>query len=342
MIDSPVHCADRMQRDRVSGTTVCIIGGSGFIGTRLTRDLCDAGGRVRIVDIVAPRSGRDGRDVDYTPADVRDMASLATAMTNCGTLINLAAAHRDDVRPVRLYDEINVEGARNVCKAAEANRIDTIVFTSSVAVYGSAPENASETQPHRPSNDYGRTKSEAERVYLDWHARAPAARRLVIVRPTVVFGPGNRGNVYTLMSQIAAGRFIMVGDGSNKKSIAYVANLSGFISHLLSGPPGVHIYNYVDKPDLTMNELVAIVRASLGMNPRVPIKIPYWLGIGIGYGCDALAGATRRSLPISRIRVEKFCANTVFSADRALTQTDFVPRVPLHIGLQQTIVSDFG
>jgi nucleoside-diphosphate-sugar epimerase len=124
--------------------------------------------------------------------------------------------------------------------------------------------------------------------------------------------------------------------------MAYVDNVCGFLSHLLAGRTGVHIFNYVDKPDLTMNELVAVVRASLGMTARVPPRIPYWLGIGLGYGCDMLARATRTNFPVSRIRVEKFCANTIFSADRALTQTDFVPRVPLHVGLQQMIASDFG
>jgi hypothetical protein len=91
-----------------------------------------------------------------------------------------------------------------------------------------------------------------------------------------------------------------------------------------------------------MNELVAIVRASLGMNSRVSLKIPYWLAIAIGYGCDAVALATRRTLPISQIRIEKFCTNTVFSAERALTQTEFVPQVPLHIGLRKMIAADFG
>ena len=342
MIRTPSYSTAGMQRDREGRPAVCIIGGSGFIGRRVTRDLCDRGTRVRIVDIVPPKAVGDAPAVEYAPADVRDTASLLPATANCAAIVNLAAAHRDDVRPRRLYDEINVAGARNVCTAAETNGVDTIVFTSSVAVYGSAPHNAGETQQHSPSNDYGRTKSEAERVYLDWQAGDPGARRLVIVRPTVVFGPGNRGNVYTLMSQVATGRFLMVGDGRNKKSMAYVDNVSGFLCHLISGQPGVHVFNYVDKPDLTMNELVAIVRESLGVSARVPLRVPCWLGIGIGYGCDLLARATRLSLPVSRIRVEKFCATTVFSADRALTQTGFVPRVPLHIGLQQTIAADFG
>lgn len=321
--------------------TICIIGGAGFIGSRLAQDLSARDSSVRVLDIVAPPATGAGLHVDYHQVDVRDVASLLPAMANCDVIVNLAAAHRDDVRPRRLYDEVNVEGARNVCEAAESNGIKTIVFTSSVAVYGSAPENADEAQPHHPSNDYGRTKSEAERVYIMWQKRDPRARRLVIVRPTVVFGPGNRGNVYTLISQVAAGRFLMVGDGRNRKSMAYVDNVSGFIAHLLQSEPGTHIYNYVDKPDLSMNELVAIVRSSLAMRPSFAIRISYRLAILLGYGCDALAFVTRKLLPVSRVRVEKFCATTVFSAERALTQANFVPPVPLEIGLRKTIAADF-
>jgi nucleoside-diphosphate-sugar epimerase len=327
--------------DRATAATVGIVGGSGFIGTRLTRDLCAAGKSVRVIDIVAPQAAGEGLGIDYLEADVRDMSSLAAALAGCGTIVNLAAAHRDDIKPRRLYDEINVQGARNVCSAADANGIDMIVFTSSVAVYGAAPENADERQPHNPSNDYGRTKSEAERVYVDWQARDPDTRRLVIVRPTVVFGPGNRGNVHTLISQVAAGRFLMVGDGSNRKSMAYVDNVSAFLAHLLQARPGVHVYNYVDKPDFSMNELIALVRESLAMNSSPAFRIPYWLAIAIGSSCDALALVTRKALPVSRVRVEKFCAHTVFSAERANRETDFVPRVPLQLALKRTVAADF-
>jgi GlcNAc-P-P-Und epimerase len=321
--------------------TVCIIGGSGFIGSCLTKDLHARGERIRVIDISSPPAAAVGLDVEYRQADVRDVASLTPAMGRCEAVVNLAAVHRDDVKPRRLYDEVNVEGARNVCEAAEANGIGTIVFTSSVAVYGSAPDNADEAQPHQPSNDYGRTKSEAEQFYIAWQRRDPEARCLVIVRPTVIFGPGNRGNVYTLISQVAAGRFLMVGSGKNRKSMAYVDNVSGFIVHLLRSGPGTHIYNYVDKPDLSMGELVAIIRSALAMKPGVPIRLPYWLAVALGCCCDAFAALTRKLLPVSRIRVEKFCANTVFSAEKAIRQTRFVPSVSLEAGLKRTIVADF-
>lgn len=74
----------------------------------------------------------------------------------------------------------------------------------------------------------------------------------------MVFGEQNRGNVYNLLRQIASGKFIMIGSGQNRKSMAYVENVAAFIEHALGFGPGVHIYNYIDKPDFDMNTLVAI------------------------------------------------------------------------------------
>ena len=74
-------------------------------------------------------------------------------------------------------------------------------------------------------------------------------KTLVIIRPTVVFGEGNRGNVFNLMNQIAKNRFMMVGSGTNRKSMAYVENVAAFLEYSLSFQSGLHVHNYVDKPD---------------------------------------------------------------------------------------------
>ena len=223
---------------------ILVIGGSGFIGSRLIPVLLERGYRVRnfdrVVSSLAPT----------TVGEVTSVDALVTAAAGVDVIINLAAAHRDDVRPVSLYDEINVDGARSVVAAAEANQIRRIVFTSSVAVYGLDKNDAAEDSVPEPYNDYGRTKLAAEAVYRDW-AAADTARSLTIVRPCVVFGEGNRGNVYNLAQQVASRRFLMVGDGSNRKSMAYVGNVVDYLAGKLDAPAGVTTTNYADKPDLS-------------------------------------------------------------------------------------------
>ena len=316
-------------------TCVAVIGGSGFIGTRLCQALQEAGVAFLIVDKRMSETFPD----KTTIADVTKLGSLFSALNGCGAVINLAAEHRDDVRPRSLYHEVNVDGARNVCKAAEAMGINRVVFTSTVAVYGFAPPDTGEDGAIAPFNDYGRTKAEAEVVYREWQRASPKERSLVIVRPTVVFGERNRGNVYNLLKQIASGVFVMIGAGTNRKSMAYVGNVAAFLQHMVDAPPGLHICNYVDKPDFDMNTLVALARTTLGKSARWLPRLPYAVGYAIGGLFDGVAWATRWTLPVSRIRVRKFCATTQFAS--AAQSFGFQPPYSLEQGLSRTLESEF-
>jgi nucleoside-diphosphate-sugar epimerase len=315
---------------------VDIVGGSGFIGSRLTRRMTIQGDHaIKIIDKAPSRAFPALR----VAGDVRSLEDLRACLSEGGALIHLAAEHRDDVRPLSLYHDVNVEGARNLCTVASEKNIETIVFTSSVAVYGFAPVGTDETGKIAPFNDYGRTKFEAEELFRQWQREAPAARTLVIIRPTVVFGEQNRGNVFNLLRQIASGRFIMIGAGTNRKSIAYVENVAALLEQAIGFSPGIHMMNYVDQPDFNMNELVKLVYGALGKRVEIGMRLPYWFGLGAGNLFDFVATVTGRKLPISAIRVQKFCANSVYSS--AATTTGFIPPVPLMVALEKTVRYEF-
>lgn len=319
---------------RVMTEPVVILGGSGFIGTRLTPLLTERRIPVRIGDL----RPSDSFPQLWTPCDVRKHETLSKVVSGSGAIINLAAEHRDDVRPLSRYHETNVDGASEVCSAARKAGIQKIVFTSSVAVYGFHSRPMDESGPFEPFNEYGKTKLAAEGVYGEWAEEDPS-RSLVIIRPTVVFGEGNRGNVYNLLRQIASGRFMMVGSGMNAKSMAYVGNIAAFIIHTLALGPGVHIFNYVDGPDMTTRELVEYSRNCLGRPGKIA-AIPQPVALTGGYLMDVLARLTGRKFPISAIRVRKFCESTQFRADR-VAQSGFIPPYSLSEGLARTLQSEF-
>ncbi|KKL95733.1 hypothetical protein LCGC14_1851640 [marine sediment metagenome] len=314
---------------------ITLTGGSGFIGTRLTARLIESGHNVSNIDIKMSRSFPDF----WVEVDVRDAQALQNSLTG-DAIVHLAAVHRDDVYPLSLYAENNIEGARNLCRSAEANGINKIVFTSSVAVYGFAAPDTDELGEINPFNEYGRTKFEAELLLRDWQERDPEARSLTIIRPTVVFGEGNRGNVYNLLNQIHKRKFIMVGKGENRKSMAYVENLAAFLAHSLQNPAGVHVFNYVDKPDFTMNELVSQVRSVLTGKASVGIRLPLIVGQALGNAADAVSPLLGRNLPISSIRVKKFVSNSSFSSG-AHGFRGFAAPIGLSEGLRRTLNSEF-
>ena len=232
-----------------------------------------------------------------------------------------------------------MNGAHNICTVAREKNVKTIVFTSTVAVYGFAPLGTNELGEISPFNDCGVSKYEAENVFREWQKESPKERALFIVRPTVVFGETNRGNVYNLLKQISARRFVMIGDGSNRKSMAYVENVVAFLKWGLTCKAGVHVYNYADKPDFTMRNLVAEVNGILNRRDKLTLRLPFWMGYAIAKVFDACSRITGRSFAISSIRVKKFCSDSVYNT--AVDDTSFVAPVELKEALRKTVIFEF-
>ena len=160
------------------------------------------------------------------------------------------------------------------------------------------------------------------------------------MRPTVIFGEGNRGNVFNLFNQIASKKFIMIGDGKNKKSMAYVGNVVAFLEACIESELKQGLYNYVDTPTLTMKELVSEVQKKLHGKPGLNIRIPYWFGLILGHLADFLSRIRRKNYAISAIRIKKFISSSEFKSSELLPN-NFVAPFELYEGLQRTLISEF-
>jgi len=223
-------------------------------------------------------------------------------------------------------------------KVMTERNVKDIIFTSSVAVYGLNKLNPDESSPTDPFNHYGKSKLEAEIVLRRWYDIDQEGKSLLIIRPTVIFGPGNRGNVYNLLSQISSGKFLMIGNGNNRKSMAFVENVVGFIGHCIDARfRNFHLFNYIDKPDLSTKELIA--RAELASGRKIfRTKIPYWFGYFAASVLDLLFGFAGKKNPISAIRVKKFCATTQYNST-TMQATGYQAPFTLDEGLEITIKS---
>ena len=311
---------------------ITVIGGSGFVGSFLINEIKQ--NKVRSID----KNPSPFYQKITTIGDIRNLDEIKISKeTKC--IVLLAAEHRDDVSPTSLYYDVNVQGTKNVLKAMDNVGVNNIIFTSSVAIYGLNKTNPDERYPEDPFNHYGKSKWLAEQIINKWYQNNPVSRSVTIIRPTVIFGERNRGNVYNLLKQISSGKFIMIGKGENKKSMAYVSNVVAFIKNRLENiNPGYHIFNYADKPDFNMNELVSIVKDK--MNVKIPsFKIPYILGIFGGYIFDFLSIILRKKFFISSVRVKKFCATTKFNATKA--HSIYKSPYTLEEGLNKTLEHEF-
>ena len=312
---------------------ITLIGGSGFVGTNLSNYLHLNNVPFEIIDLKISYKFSEYSKI----GDVRNIETLRESITG-DIVIDLAAIHRDDILDKDLYYNTNVVGAKNISTVCREKNISKIIFFSSVAVYGFAPNGTNENGRISPFNDYGMSKFQAEEIYRKLYLSVNNS--LIIIRPTVIFGDGNRGNVYNLLNQIASGWFIMIGSGKNKKSMAYIHNVVSFVAECIEDQKQYRIFNYVDTPDLDMNTLVQCVRNTLKKKNNFRIKLPYYFGLYVAFIVDVFSKCLRKRFPISAIRVKKFCSSSEFKSSKN-ELNNFIPPYSLIEGIENTLINEF-
>ncbi len=282
-----------------------VLGASGFIGTRLVKHLVGRGATsVRALDIEPARERLDG--VEYKIHDIREPIPKEYGIG--GSIVyNLAAVHRTPGHADWEYFEYNVSGALNAVAFADACDIRTIVFTSSIAVYGPSEETVLETSPLRPTSSYGRSKRLAERVHEQW-LRQGNGRRLIVLRPGVIFGPGERGNYTRLAKALRKGYFVYPGRRDTIKSGGYVDELLRSMEFAVDRDDTYILYNFA-YPDLSTTEDIVKAFASVTGTVVRPPTLPIAPLRAASYVLEA-ANALGVSSPINYARVLKLTQST--------------------------------
>lgn len=282
-----------------------IFGGTGYIGIRLARYLLGRGWKNILLADIRPPTGQLPSGIEYVPCDVRRPIQGQISERRADWLFNFAAIHREPGHAFREYFDTNLPGARSVCAYADLIGSKRILLTSSISVYGEIVRPTDEHVAPCPDTGYGISKLCAELIHEGWQSRDPA-RRLIIVRPGVVYGPGDPGNILRMIRALQKGIFVMPGDGMVRKSYAYIYGLLESMEFMLSRPEPYLCYNYVERETESLQDLVGHVRALLGVRgPRV--HIPKQILIAIARVVQLASGG--RS-PIHPVRVRKAAQST--------------------------------
>jgi nucleoside-diphosphate-sugar epimerase len=315
------------------GEQVLLTGGAGFIGSHFCRRFEELGVRYSILDLHRP--GSHTRPVLAVQGDVRDADAVRRAMAGCTAVLHLAAAHHDSGIDDETYHSVNRDGTGTVLDVARAAGVRRFCFYSSAAVYGRAETQRDESSEPNPTSPYGRSKLAAEQL-IQQRERG-SDQPVLIVRPTVTFGPNNFANMYSLIRQIDSGRFVQIGRGENIKSLSYVENLVDFTLWMWPRvPQGVAVYNWVEYPDRSSAEIVRTLASLLGKRlPRFALPLPI---------AEVIAAATAftfrvagRDSAITPMRVRKLALEqTFFSAARA-REAGYTPLVSLDEGMARTV-----
>ena len=283
-----------------------IFGGAGFIGTHLARHLLASGRfeRVYIADIrPSPLAGQSGIVASLT--DVRQPIAAGLVTGAPEWIFNFAAIHREPGHQAEEFFDTNLAGAANVCAFAEAAGCNNLYFTSSISVYGPTSGPTPESARICPNTPYGGSKYPAEVMHLGWQQRG-AGRRLMIVRPGVVYGPGDPGNILRMIRAIKRGYFAFPGSKDIRKSYAYIYGLIDSIDFVMARSEPVIVYNYVESPTEPLGELANITKKFVGSSAPV-FAIPMPLLKVAAAGAQVVFGSRN---PIHPVRVRKAAMST--------------------------------
>lgn len=306
-----------------------ILGGSGFIGSKLVKSLINQNKKILNLDIVEPNFKSN-----FSICDITDIQSLSNAFEPAKTLILLSAAHADDC-DIQDYYSVNHLGTKNTIAVANKFNIKEIIFISSVAVYGDNQDIDSKNLT--PNHHYGKSKLMAENELLIWQKKDINNRKLKIIRPTAVFGFGSKGNTNRFFLNVIKNRFFFVGNKNTIKSICFVDNLVDFIIFSLTINFNF-TSNYVDKPDLKLADTTKLINNSKSKKnffDLTVINFPFFLFITIYNLLNFIGFINLFIKDLNRERIMRIRKSTTFKG--TLPSLNFSPKISLNFAIANEV-----
>lgn len=254
--------------------TACILfGGSGYIGTKLAEFLLQnkVFSTIYISDI-KDTILKENENIIFNRTDVRNPISTSILKHPVQWIFNLAAIHREPGHESKEYFETNIKGAENITLFAKKIGCNHIFFTSSISPYGPTLVRTDESFLPQPNTPYGVSKLNAEYIHKIW-AEKSELNRLIIVRPGVIYGPDDPGNILRMIKAVQKGYFFLPVSPTIKKSYGYVFGLCESIVFMMQKSDKIITYNYVEKETLSLGEIIQTINKNLGTSTKI-IRIP--------------------------------------------------------------------
>jgi len=315
-----------------------ITGATGFMGPYVIRRLLDRGDQCRcLVRSKKAEAFLDEYPVELHRGDVTRAETLQGAAEGVDVVLHLATlGHMSNFTVTEsMFHAVNIEGTRHVMAEALRGGAERVVHCSSVAAMGICPEvPADENSPCRPHHPYGRSKlrgeEEVRRMVSD--NGLPA----VIVRFSMVYGPGDWRDILKLTRMAQKGMFPMVGRKPKLTPLIHVRDaVRGLLMAAEKGRPG-ETYLMTNRDSIPFDDLRKILQAALGVR-RIPVYVPEWAALAAATVIEKSFGVLGKAPPVARKNIESTLADRSFSIDKAAGELGFEPEVDPKAGLTETV-----
>lgn len=294
-----------------------IFGGAGFIGSFFAQYLIEKHGVSKVYlydqELVSTKECTFRKKVIESYSEIVTIRGDVMKPINwmpkesIDLVANFAAVHREPGHEWHEYYECNLLGAENVCDWAERVNCNNMIFSSSIAPYGPSEEKRDERSIPVPTTAYGGSKLAAEKIHQIWQAKE-RHRQLVIVRPGVVFGPGEGGNVSRLIKAVRKRYFFYMANRDTRKAGVYVKELCRAMMWVLNSEKakadGVSLFNMSMNPGPSIEEYVNSIARVARMKVWIPSVPSIFLFI-IAYSIDFVTKPLGIKHPFSPVRIRK-------------------------------------
>ncbi|HJT55788.1 MAG TPA: NAD-dependent epimerase/dehydratase family protein [Ktedonobacteraceae bacterium] len=314
---------------------VLITGATGLLGSHLIKELQQRGEHIRA--LVLPVENADtllAQGVEVVRGDVTDASTLGPAVKDIDLVFHLAGM-MGVWRPLADYRLVNVTGAENLYRAAQAAHVRRFVHTSSHTVYGLGHGRfMTEKDALKPDPDpYSITKAEGDRLMRRLMLNSDV--ETVILRPGTFFGPGDRLHFGRMAQKMKDGKGLILGKGDNALPFCYVTDVvQGFLlAAYHENAPG-NVYNITNDRPLTQLEMFNAIADAVG-GVRPTLHLPY---LPIYYGSivaeKVVARATRTKPVVTQLGAMMFGSDNRHSVAKARRELGYEPKVDLRAGIR--------
>ncbi len=318
--------------------TTLITGGTGFIGSRLALDYANRGEPVRILAKINNDTEQFRHDevakagVEMIIGDMCDPDTTGKAMKGVKTLYHLAAAQHEANVDDDYFRRNNVDGTQTVLDAAVDAKVERVVHSSTIGVYGKMDEgHVHDRTPLFPDNIYGQTKLDGEHLVRSYMDRL----QLAIVRTSETYGPGDF-RLLKLFKGIKSKKFFMIGKGENLHHVLYIDDLIEGLRRAATAEEAIgETFVIPGHRPVSTQEMVDGISEALGTSgPKIRVPLP--LMMGAAKICEDICRPIGIQPPLHRRRMNFFIKSFKFSGENVRQKLDFEAKTDFNEGAKRT------
>jgi UDP-glucose 4-epimerase len=309
-----------------------VTGCSGFIGRHLVRALRENGSEIRGLSR-HPQLDPEDRSIEPFEADLTRPGTLRGAAENIDTIIHAAGhAHAAATGPSGIHNQVTLEGTRHLLAEAEKRGVQRFIFISSVKTMPDPGTGClDETAAGLPEDEYGLSRRRAEDLVLDAGRRS--GMHVTILRPALVYGPGCKGNLASMLRWIDRGVFPPVPDTGNRRSMVDVRDLVRAVMLAAETEAAAgKTYLITDGEDYTTRRIYTGMCTALGKSvPKWSVPVPVLRAMGkVGDAFEAVLG---RPVPYDSKLCRRLLDSACYRSGYATSSLGFHPAYKLEDAL---------